>query len=136
MQRWRIAIIIVGIILIGGVVAFEVYNVTQRYLASTLAAATSRCTGEHEVIRVTISHNAVAPLHSTGNLCNELIITNLDSSVRLVAFGSHDSHQPYDGVAEQLLGQGQTLKVTLNRAGNFEFHDHLHDTVVGTFTVQ
>jgi len=42
---------------------------------------------------------------------------------------------PYDGVAERVLGKGQSFTITLNQAGNFHWHDHLHDEVEGYFTV-
>lgn len=136
MQRWRITLIIIGIILIASAIAFETYTVTQRYLISKMATATTQCTSAHATVRIIISHTVVMPLHSTGSLCDKLVITNLDNTVRLIAFGTHTDHQPYDGVAERLLGQGQSLTLTLDQSGSFKFHDHLHDIVAGTFTVK
>lgn len=85
--------------------------------------------------KVLIRDDKVIPSHTTGSLCGTLTIVNLDSEVRLLAFGVHDKHQPYDGIGEKVLRRGQSLTVTLVQAGNFRFHDHIHDEVQGTFTV-
>lgn len=95
------------------------------------------CAGRFDqaVHSVTIQDGRVTPRATTAQLCDSLTITNLDKSPRLIAFGQHDHHEPYNGVAEKLLAQGQSLTVQLDQAGNFRFHDHLDDTVQGTFSV-
>jgi hypothetical protein len=85
--------------------------------------------------QVVMRDDMVTPEHTAAPLCDTLTITNEDNLNRLVAFGPHDHHTPYDGVTARLLTSGQSLTVTLNQTGNFRFHDHLHDTVQGTFTV-
>lgn len=70
-----------------------------------------------------------------GKQCDTLTIVNKDNLAREVAFGPHEDHVPYDGVAERVLNQGQSLTVTLNQTGSFRWHDHLHDEVQGYFTV-
>ena len=84
---------------------------------------------------VTISNDAVSPLHTQGHACDRLKIINKDNVIRLMAFGPHEHHVPYDGVAEEVLDKNQSFSVTLNQLGNFQFHDHIHDWVKGTFTV-
>jgi plastocyanin len=71
----------------------------------------------------------------TAKRCDSLTIKNLDSTIREVGFGPHDHHQPYDGIAEKVLRQDQSLTVTLVQTGTFDYHDHFHDEVAGTFTV-
>jgi hypothetical protein len=83
---------------------------------------------------ITISGSKAAPELVHGKLCDTLTITNQDDIAREIAFGPHDHHVAYDGVAEQVLRQGQSLKVTLNQTGTFHWHDHLHDSVQGNFT--
>ncbi len=75
------------------------------------------------------------PSKITGKLCDSLTITNMDTVAREIAFGPHEKHVPYDGVAERVLNEGQSLTITLNQTGSFHFHDHLHDEVGGYFTV-
>lgn len=84
---------------------------------------------------VTVHGNSVTPAHTTAKLCDTLTINNADDQIRLMAFGPHDHHQPYDGVTERTLAQNQSLTVVLNQAGTFTFHDHLDDAAAGTFTV-
>lgn len=75
------------------------------------------------------------PASVAGKLCDSLTITNMDSVAREVAFGPHDNHVAYDGVAERVLNAGQSFTVTLNQTGTFHWHDHLHEEVQGYFTV-
>ena len=84
---------------------------------------------------VTIKDDRATPASTVAPLCDRLQIVNDDNVTRLIAFGPHENHVPYDGIAEQTLTQGQSLTVTLNAAGSFRFHDHIHDEVVGLFRV-
>lgn len=89
--------------------------------------------GENHV--VSINNSKVSPWQTRANTCDTLTITNDDNELRLMAFGTHQHHQPYNGVAEQVLGQGQGLEVVLNTTGTYQFHDHIHPSVVGEFIV-
>lgn len=77
----------------------------------------------------------VSPDTIHGKRCDLLTIVNKDDLAREVAFGPHEDHVPYDGVAERVLNQDQSLTITLNQTGSFRWHDHLHDTVQGYFIV-
>lgn len=68
--------------------------------------------------------------------CDRLAIMNRDEQLRLIAFGVHDHHQSYNNITERTLLKGQQLAVTLTERGTYMFHDHLHDEVKGTFTVE
>jgi hypothetical protein len=87
------------------------------------------------VHRVTIEHDTVTPAHTAARRCDKLIITNLDSKPRLLAFGRHEDHISYDGVSERVVPQGQSLQITLITTGTYLFHDHDEATITGTFTV-
>ncbi len=105
-------------------------------LAHKSTPAVSSCPpGFHTNHEVVIQNDKVIPSHIQAPLCDTLTITNYDDIGRLVAFGPHENHVAYDGVTERLVGRGQSVVVTLVQAGNFRFHDHLHDEVQGTFTV-
>jgi hypothetical protein len=91
--------------------------------------------GHHSAHQVVIKNNKVIPVNTVAPRCDSLTITNLDDKERLVAFGLHEHHVPYDGITEKILIQSQSLTVTLVQAGHFRFHDHWHDEVQGTFTV-
>jgi len=91
--------------------------------------------GHHSAHKVIIQNNKVIPSNTVAPLCDTLTITNFDDKERLMAFGPHEHHVAYDGTLEKIVTQGQSLSVTLVQAGNFQFHDHYHDEVHGTFTV-
>jgi len=70
-----------------------------------------------------------------GKLCDTITFMNMDNVAREIAFGPHENHVPYDGVAEKVLNKDQSFTITLNQAGSFHWHDHIHDEVEGFFTV-
>lgn len=82
-----------------------------------------------------IKNNAFTPAVIHAAQCDTLTIVNQDNKERLLAFGQHDQHTPYDGVSERVLHAGESFKVTLVQNGEFIIHDHLQDEVEGTFTV-
>jgi len=102
---------------------------------SSFGATTATCTTTGVAHTVTIANGEVSPQHTDAALCDTLTILSKDNRIRLMAFGAHDDHQPYDGVGEKTLEQNQSFTVTLDQAGTFTFHDHLDDRVQGTFTV-
>ena len=70
-----------------------------------------------------------------AKLCDSITFTNMDDIAREIAFGPHEDHVPYDGVAEKVLNKDQSFTITLNQLGSFHWHDHVHDEVEGFFTV-
>jgi plastocyanin len=118
-----------------GVIVLAV-TLSSSSLDTKSAQAQPSCpSGQRANHQATIQNNQVTPAHTTAPLCDTLTITNADDTVRIVAFGPHENHVPYDGVTEKVLGKGQSLAVTLIQAGDYRFHDHIHDEVQGTFTV-
>jgi hypothetical protein len=101
-----------------------------------LGNSRARC-GRKASVRhqITIQNGVVSPANINAKKCDALIITNLDSQQRLIAFGRHDNHISYDGVSEKLLDRGASLQVTMIRSGDYLFHDHNDALVRGTFNV-
>jgi hypothetical protein len=128
-----------GCMLLGaaGVIILTVYGAV--YIANReghKATPIPSCpAGHHSAHQVVIQNNKVIPVNTVAPLCDSLTITNLDDKERLVAFGLHEHHVPYDGTTDKILIQGQSLTVTLVQAGHFRFHDHYHGEIQGTFTV-
>lgn len=113
-----------------------IYGVTVHFApGNTKTAKAVACPKIGATHSISVHGEAITPEHTEALLCDKLVITNQDNMIRLMAFGLHDHHQPYDGVTEKALAQGQSLSVVLNQTGTFTFHDHLHDEVQGSFTV-
>ena len=129
----RIAISL-GIIGLTAIIA-ATYSIATNYLGKDKVTV-SPCGSPKVIHFVVIEHGKVKPEHTETNRCDKLSIVNKDNVLRLVAFGQHDHHIEYDGVSEKALTLNQQLTITLDHAGNFRFHDHLHDEVQGTFTVK
>jgi hypothetical protein len=130
-----LATVTLGLVIVIGL-SFGVYALSNNFLHSDARSRDHRCDSNHIMHTVHIQHNHVTPLHTQAKLCESLKIVNLDSTERLMAFGLHDHHASYDGVTERLLSKNQSVQVTLNRTGTFEFHDHQDDNVAGEFTVR
>ena len=124
-----------GIVLFAGIVLGIIVG-ANRYLTSQKAeqTATVSCPMTFARHTVKIHGDKLMPSHTDGTLCDTLTIINDDARLRLIAFGRHDRHEPYDGVTEKVLSQRQALTVTMNQTGTYLFHDHLDDAVAGTFT--
>lgn len=120
--------VFVGLVLSAG--AFQLLRPHTNADASCKAGS-----GTYQTHTVMIMDNKVTPDAITAKLCDRLTIENMDSKAREIGFGAHDHHTPYDGVAEKVLNKDQSLTVTLNKAGEFHFHDHLQEEVAGSFTV-
>src|SRR5690242_2893393 len=78
----------------------------------------AQCYGTFRDHSVIINKGIVMPANTAGKLCDTLTITNDDDTLRLMAFGQHDNHQPYDGVTEKVLSQGQSMTVTMDQLGS------------------
>ncbi len=125
--------LIVAGLLSGGIyMVFRATNSKSHEAGSAIAKCDAQAAKGYTV---TIQENKVSPVHTEARLCGRLTIINRDDRSRLIAFGVHDSHRPYDGVEERVLSKDQQMTVTLNQPGDFKFHDHFDDTVEGTFTV-
>lgn len=112
-----------------------VWWLTSSYLDKSYADAHYGCFPTYINHTVTIQNDKVIPENTVGTKCDTMTITNRDDAQRLIAFGPHEHHVAYDGVLERVLIKNQSLTVTLVQTGNFGFHDHIHDDVKGTFTV-
>lgn len=126
---------ILGLLILLAIVFGLIFTLSRASQTEDGAAATISCTKTGRDHLVVIKNNQAVPQHTAGNACDRLTITNDDDKIRLMAFGAHDHHRPYDGTTEKVLDKGQSLSVTLDQTGTFKFHDHLDDTVQGTFTV-
>ncbi len=137
MTKLRTVGLATGFILVCVVVVSGTLYLSDKYLPSNPAQqGLANCKGSnHPAQHVTIANNFVQPALTQAKLCDTLTITNSDDTQRLMAFGPHDHHIEYDGTSEKLLAKGQSLTVTLNKAGTFIFHDHLEQQVLGQFIV-
>jgi hypothetical protein len=128
--------IIIGFIVVAGIVVFGTVYLANHYLTNDNAQSlVVNCQSKRIDHLVTIRNGTVSPKHTQAVLCDRLTITNTDDTSRLMAFGYHDNHVAYDDVTERLLGENDSLTVTLNLVGTYIFHDHNHDEVRGSFTV-
>lgn len=125
-------------LLLSVVVIVSAFYLANRYLAAqdiTNNAKFATCLTQGTNHTVTLQDDQANPQHVNGKLCDTMTFTNKDNAIRLVAFGPHEDHQPYDGITEQALGPNQSLTITFNQLGTYHFHDHIGDVIQGDFTV-
>jgi len=132
-MKKKIILPLLLVLLGAGVLAVAVVGGTKLLDSHTEASASCKTTGRNYV--VTIQHDAMKPAALSAQRCDTLTVRNLDAVTREIGFGNHDHHVPYDGVSERVLHEGESLTVTLVKTGQFHYHDHFHDEVAGSFTV-
>lgn len=126
------------------IVAFIVLVVGIVYITTSLTSglldahktAAAICNTYPVTHTVVIQNDTVSPEHVQASRCDKLTIINRDNKQREIAFGQHDNHVAYGGVLERTLKQNQEFTVTLDKTGDYHFHDHHQDEVGGTFSVQ
>lgn len=102
--------------------------------ASNVSTASCKTTGKQYT--VVFSHNHASPEDINARLCDKLTFINRDNTVREIAFGPHEQHEPYDGIDAKLLRYNQSFTITLNAQGMYHYHDHFHDVLFGHFSVK
>ena len=128
MNKRTLALIIgLVILVIGGVLAVL-------FSGGTAAAVCKSDTVPVHYV-VTIQNGKASNTSLQTVKCDTLTITNEDPTTREIAFGPHEKHVAYDGIAERVVGKGESVTVTMVKTGTFRWHDHLHDEIQGTFTV-
>lgn len=93
------------------------------------------CAVVGKTYQIIIRNDQASNTDLQARICDQLAFKNDDHTTREIAFGSHEHHVPYDGVTDRILNQGESFTITLNAAGTYHWHDHLHDEITGTFTV-
>jgi plastocyanin len=129
----RITLFCLGLLVFSSAVIYGSVKLYAGFKPNTSSSTCKQKGVDHLVI---IKNNAVTPAHTNGKLCDTMTVTNTDDVLRYIAFGRHDEHQPYDGITEKTIEKDQSFTITMDEAGSYKFHDHLHDEVQGTFTVQ
>lgn len=138
MKKLLPIITVTGLIAFAAIVLISVYYLSSRYLlapSNSSRPTIADCKVQRQNHKAVILNNSISPALTRASLCDTLTIINNDETVRLIAFGPHDDHQPYDGVAEKELSKGQSFTITLNQIGTFHFHDHIEDVAQADFTV-
>jgi plastocyanin len=135
MKKLKTAGFIIGLLAIAAGTLYVTFAYSGKFLDKSKPTDTVDCQNKKTNHTVTIQNNTMDPAHTDAALCDTLTITNNDDSLRLIAFGEHDSHIAYDGVSEKTLKKGESFTITLNKPGTVIFHDHNQDEVEGDFTV-
>lgn len=89
-----------------------------------------------KIIEIHMKDSQFEPKDISVHVCDTLKFENFDDEARLPAIGEHPKHAYYPGFEpEQAIEKNQVYRVTLDRAGYYTIHDHLHEEMVGTLTI-
>lgn len=124
---WVTAVGVIAGVAIGFAV-LQIFRSSDSSCSSRSNTATS-----HKVV---FHDGDVTPEYTTANRCDTLIITNMDSKAREIAFGVKDKHINYAGNGEKVLNEGKSMTITLTETGTYHFHDHLDETVGGEIIIK
>lgn len=134
MKKRHFAILVPLVLLLIGGIIYGTFTLSRDALKAGNTKVACKTTGTNYV--VTIQGSVLSTRNVHAHPCDTLTIVNADDQLRLMAFGVHERHQAYSGVTEETLKPGEQMTVTLEELGTFTFHDHLHDEVKGTLTVE
>lgn len=134
MKKLQLLILVPLVLLLIVGIAYGVATLSREALPTT-SSRTVTCDATGTNYTVTITDGIPSPTNIHAHACDTLTIVNADDQLRLMAFGVHERHQAYGGITEETLKPGEQMTVTLEELGTFTFHDHLHEEVKGTFTV-
>ncbi len=110
------------------------HGVAATTLPSPVACPPS---GAKQPVMISLSDTTFTPGELTIQLCDEVVITNIGKDLHEPAFGPHPTHLEIPGwEAEEPLQPGQSFRLTIDRPGNFSYHDHLHPRLEGHLTVK
>lgn len=129
-------LVIIGVV---GAVCGVVYlsNMYMTNQKNEKSAGSAACAGTNSTSHlVVIKDGVVTPETTNATRCDMLTIINNDSKTREIAFGQHDNHIEYGGVSEKPVAPGESLTITLDKLGEYIFHDHYQEEVGGTFSVK
>ena len=127
----RLNLIISGVVMVAAIVA-----VTLLATKGSSSANALDCSGHNSISHtVVIKGDYASPEITEGHICDKITFIDDDHVTREISFGPHENHVAYDGISEKVLNYKQSLTVTLNKTGTYDFHDHIHDTAVGNFIV-
>ncbi len=127
---------IVIIILVATATALLASRVAQQQLYAGKEASQKCNKANPTNYTIYIENDQATPQHIEAHQCDLLTITNRDDAIRLIAFGKHDSHTPYDGIETKVLSKEQSFTINLSQTGkDFLVHDHKNDEIQSTFTV-
>lgn len=85
--------------------------------------------------KVIISNDMVTTPHVYARLCDTLTFINEDENPRRISFGIYPDHSSYAGNNDIAVRKGRTKSMTLNKTGDYQFHDYDNPAIGGGFTV-
>ncbi|GEM_PF-798551 len=97
-------------------------------LTTALAVGVSSA-GAASGVGVSITKNGFSPKTATLDFGTKVTWTNKDTS-------NHQVVADNGAFASPILGPGKTYSFTFDQSGTFRYHDALHPSLVGTFTVK
>lgn len=127
--------VLAAVLVLSAITVFVTLKLANRQTSKAILTDKDCLDKAHTDYIISIENDQMDPKSISASQCDTLTVINKDETNRLIAFGPHDSHTPYDGVSEQVLLKNQSLQITLVQAGNFIVHDHAHQDVQSTFTV-
>jgi plastocyanin len=128
MQQKSLVLLSVGTLLLAGLVLSIAF-------ASRETALDMNCNKTGKAYTVVIKDDVLSPDSINAKRCDTITIINKDKTLREIGFGEHDEHKAYDGITERLISDGEQFTITLRQSGTHDYHDHFHDEVTGSFTV-
>ena len=97
--------------------------------------AAAKCEHTGETITVEVGRTGLSPANINAKRCDVLVFHNSTAAGIEIAFGQHQRHVPYPGLANSPIKPGGKSSLVLAQAGNFPVHDHSDEQLQGKLAV-
>jgi hypothetical protein len=120
-------------LLVLAVVGTLAYMFVDRQQKASLEADVCRAPARNH--QVTIQGDAFSQKTLAVNLCDTISITNKDTQLYQLNFGTHDQHISYPGFQSLVQAKDETINIDALQQGTFRLHDHIRDKAVLSINV-
>ena len=131
--------VIAALVLGGGYVGYNYLrdsNPSSPTVSSSTTNTTASSSEQINVFTVNYTNNGFEPKAITIKFGMKVTWVNKTDKIATVSSGPHPTHTDYPPLNLGKFNPGDSLSLVFDKAGTFEYHDHLNPGEKGTVTVQ
>ncbi len=103
--------------------------------ASGHASTAPKACTETKPVTIAVTGRGFTPDQLSLGVCAQVVFINQDTKPHQPTIGQHLNHDKNYSPDERLLQPGEQNTFTLDKPGEFVYHDHLYPTYEGKLTV-
>lgn len=129
----NLVIVLILIVLVGGFVLLQNKSKTQAPVKTTVENQTPSVAKEN---KITLTSDGFEPKSITVKVGEEVVWLNKSGAVATVNSAQHPTHLVYPKLNLGKFEDSGELKLVFDKAGKYNFHNHLNASQFGTVVVE